>query len=94
MWGGVFCFYGYQEGRDKNNMKDWIEANSSVKKLKYPYVNGISKNSDWFPRSSDGGHVGPHNVRLDMTRSMPAMPKPRPRTPLPSQKPALSAAKT
>ena len=66
MWGGVFCFYGYQEGRDKNNMKDWIEANSSVKKLKYPYVNGISKNSDWFPRSSDGGHVGPHNVRLDM----------------------------
>ena len=33
MWGGVFCFYGYQGGRDKNNMKDWIEANSSVKKL-------------------------------------------------------------
>lgn len=29
-------------------------------------MNGISKNSDWFPRSSDGGHVGPHNVRLDM----------------------------
>lgn len=39
MWGGVFCFYGYQGGRDKNNMKDWIEANSSVKKLKYPYLN-------------------------------------------------------
>ena len=36
MWGGVFAFYGYQGGRDKNNMKSWIEANSSVKKLKYP----------------------------------------------------------
>ena len=38
MWGGVFCFYGYQEGRDKNNMKDWIEANSSVKKLNAVYA--------------------------------------------------------
>lgn len=67
MWGGVFCFYGYQGGRDKNNMKDWIEANSSVKKLKYPYLNGISKNTGWFQRTSDGGHVGPHNVRLNMS---------------------------
>lgn len=67
MWGGVFCFYGYQGGRDKNNMKDWIEANSSVKKLKYPYLNGISKNTGWFQRMSDGGHVGPHNVRLNMS---------------------------
>ena len=61
------CFYGYQGGRDKNNMKDWIEANSSVKKLKYPYLNGISKNTGWFQRTSDGGHVGPHNVRLNMS---------------------------
>ena len=48
-------------------MKDWIEANSSVKKLKYPYLNGISKNTGWFQRTSDGGHVGPHNVRLNMS---------------------------
>lgn len=83
MWGGVFAFYGYQGGRDKNNMKSWVEANSSVKKLKYPYLNGISKHADWFPRTSDGGHVGPHNVRLDLSAvyaDYSETPKPHPFT--------------
>ena len=59
MWGGVFAFYGYQGGRDKNNMKSWIEANSSVKKLKYPYLNGISKHADWFPAPATAATSAP-----------------------------------
>lgn len=65
MWGGVYCFYGYQEG--STSVKDWVKKNSSVGKLAYPYINGISKNSDWFPRSNDSNHVGPYNVRLDLS---------------------------
>ena len=71
MWGGTLAFYGYQEGRDKNNFKDWASANSDAGGLKYPaYLNGMSKNSDWFPRSNEDRHVAPHNVRLDLTRVM------------------------
>lgn len=67
MWGGVFCFYGIQEGRDKNNVRDWVKANSETRKLAYPaYLNGMSKNSAWFPRSGDSGHVAPYNVRMDI----------------------------
>ena len=67
MWGGTFAFYGYQEGRDNNNVKTWIEKNSSEHKLRYPaYLNGMSKNANWFPRSGDHHHAGPHNVRLNL----------------------------
>ena len=64
MWGGVFCFYGYQEGT--TSVLDWVKAYSANKKLAYPYVNGITTSSGWFPRSSDSNHVAPHNVRLDL----------------------------
>ena len=64
MWGGVFCFYGYQGG--STSVLDWVKAYSANKKLAYPYVNGITTNSGWFPRSSDSNHVAPHNVRLDL----------------------------
>ena len=67
MWGGTLAFYGYQEGRDSNNVKTWIEKNSGEHKLRYPaYLNGISKNANWFARSSDHHHAAPHNVRLDL----------------------------
>ena len=65
MWGGVFCFYGYQGG--STSVLDWVKAYSANKKLAYPYINGITTNSGWFPRSSDSNHVAPHNVRLDLT---------------------------
>ena len=65
MWGGVFCFYGYQGG--STSVLDWVKAYSANKKLAYPYINGITTNSGWFPRSSDSSHVAPHNVRLDLT---------------------------
>ena len=71
MWGGTLAFFGYQEGRDKNNFKDWANANSDAKGLKYPaYLNGISKNSSWFPRSNEDHHISPHNVRLDLSQVM------------------------
>ena len=67
MWGGTYCFYGYQGGRDSNNVKDWVTANSARKKFAAPeYLNGMTKNSQWFPRSSDQSHVAPYNVRMDM----------------------------
>ena len=67
MWGGTYCFYGYQGGRDKNNVKDWVTANSAAKRFAHPYyLNGMTKNSAWFSRSSDHNHVAPYNVRLDM----------------------------
>ncbi len=67
MWGGTYCFYGYQGGRDSNNVKDWVVANSARKKFAAPeYLNGMTKNSKWFPRSSDQSHVAPYNVRMDM----------------------------
>lgn len=67
MWGGTYCFYGYQAGGDKNNVKEWIKKNSETKKLAYPaYLNGMSKNAAWFPRSNDGGHVSPYNVRMNI----------------------------
>lgn len=67
MWGGTYCFYGYQGGRDKNNVKDWVTANSTAKRFAHPYyLNGMTKNSAWFSRSSDHNHVAPYNVRLDM----------------------------
>ena len=67
MWGGTYCFYGYQGGRDSNNVKDWVTANSARKKFASPeYLNGMTKNSQWFPRSSDQSHVAPYNVRMDM----------------------------
>lgn len=67
MWGGTYCFYGYQGGRDKNNVKEWAIANSAAKRFAYPYyLNGMTKNSKWFPRSSDHSHVAPYNVRLDI----------------------------
>ena len=65
MWGGVFCFYGYQGG--STSVLDWVKAHSANKKLAYPYINGITTNSGWFPRSNDSNHVAPHNVRLDLT---------------------------
>lgn len=64
MWGGVYCFYGYQGG--STSVSDWVKKYSSVGKLVYPYLDGISKHSDWFPRSSDSHHVAPYNVRLDL----------------------------
>ena len=67
MWGGTYCFYGYQGGRDSNNVKDWVTANSARRKFAAPeYLNGMTKNSQWFPRSSDQSHVAPYNVRMDM----------------------------
>ena len=67
MWGGTYCFYGYQGGRDKNNVKEWAIANSEKKRFAHPYyLNGMTKNSKWFPRSSDHNHVAPYNVRLDV----------------------------
>ena len=67
MWGGTYCFYGYQGGRDTNNVKEWVASHSERRKFASPeYLNGMTKNSDWFPRSSDGDHVAPYNVRLDM----------------------------
>ena len=67
MWGGTYCFYGYQGGRDSNNVKDWVVANSARRKFAAPeYLNGMTKNSKWFPRSSDQSHVAPYNVRMDM----------------------------
>ncbi|MGN0991929.1 MAG: DUF3048 C-terminal domain-containing protein [Candidatus Ventricola sp.] len=67
MWGGTYCFYGYQGGRDSNNVKDWVVANSARRKFTAPeYLNGMTKNSKWFPRSSDQSHVAPYNVRMDM----------------------------
>ncbi|MDD7176041.1 MAG: DUF3048 C-terminal domain-containing protein [Clostridiales bacterium] len=65
MWGGVFYFYGYQGG--STSVLDWVKAHSANKKLAYPYINGITTNSGWFPRSNDSNHVAPHNVRLDLT---------------------------
>ncbi|MDY5349115.1 MAG: DUF3048 C-terminal domain-containing protein [Candidatus Ventricola sp.] len=65
MWGGVFCFYGYQGG--STSVLDWVKAYSANKKLAYPYINGITTNNGWFPRSNDSNHVAPHNVRLDLT---------------------------
>ena len=68
MWGGTYCFYGYQGGRDTNNVQDWVKKYSAEKRFAYPYyLNGITKNSSWFPRSSDQNHVAPYNVRLDMS---------------------------
>lgn len=82
MWGGTFAFYGYQEGRDNNNVKTWIEKNSGEHKLRYPaYLNGISKNANWFSRSGDHHHAGPHNVRLGMNellRDYSLTPAPHP----------------
>ena len=67
MWGGTYCFYGYQGGRDKNNVKEWALANSEAGRFAHPYyLNGMTKNSSWFPRSSDEHHVAPYNVRLNM----------------------------
>ena len=67
MWGGTYCFYGYQGGRDKNNVKEWVLANSRENRFAYPYyLNGMTKNSKWFPRSSDQSHVAPYNVRMDV----------------------------
>lgn len=37
MWGGTYCFYGYQGGSDKNNVKEWAIANSAAKRFAHPY---------------------------------------------------------
>ena len=67
MWGGTYCFYGFQGGRDTNNVQEWVKKNSAEGKFAYPYyLNGITKNSAWFPRASDGSHVAPYNVRMDI----------------------------
>lgn len=67
MWGGTYCFYGYQGGRDKNNVKEWALANSEARRFAHPYyLNGMTKNSSWFLRSSDENHVAPYNVRLNI----------------------------
>lgn len=82
MWGGTYCFYGYQEGSGKTNVKNWVKQNSTGKKFAYPaYLNGITKNSGWFVRSSDQEHVAPYNVRVDLNQVLsgeaaPATPHP------------------
>lgn len=68
MWGGTYCFYGYQGGRDSNNVLEWVKANSAEGTMSYPaYLNGMTKYSDWFPRSNDSNHVAPYNVRMNLT---------------------------
>ena len=68
MWGGTLCFYGMQEGRDGNNVLNWVKANSAEGTLSYPfYLNGMTKYADWFPRSNEYGHVAPYNVRMNLT---------------------------
>ena len=64
MWGGVYCFYGYQGGT--TSVEEWVRQYSAVGKLRYPYLNGMGENTAWFTRSSDSHHVAPYNVRLDM----------------------------
>ena len=68
MWGGMYCFYGYQGGRDTNNVKNWVIANSEKRKFSMPYIDLMGKR--WSERSREYGHVAPYNVRLDMAQAL------------------------
>jgi len=79
MWGGLYCFYGYQEGT--TDVRKWVRNYAAEKEFAYPYyLNGLNKMSKWFPGYKDG-HVAPHNVRLDMAQvaaDYSLNPKPHP----------------
>lgn len=68
MWGGVYCFYGYQGGT--TDVKEWVKNYSANRKFTYPYVDGMTKNTEWFQRTSDSSHVAPYNVRLDVNAAL------------------------
>lgn len=75
MWGSAWVFYGWQTWfRDRNtvvDVADWaqhIHEDARVKgRWVFPFVEGTERNYDkLFHRESDGQHVAPHNVQIDM----------------------------
>ena len=75
MWDSAWVFYGWQNADKKNDLvvdvDNWAlhlhEDARQKGRWVFPFVEGIEKNySSYFHRESDGEHVAPHNVQIDL----------------------------
>lgn len=75
MWGGAWVFYGWQTWPNKTNttvdVVDWalsLHKDARVKgRWVFPFVEGMEQNyNKLFERVSDGNHVNPHNVQVNL----------------------------